>query len=253
MLEFLAKLSAVDMMTISMSAMGLAGGVISTIITMNAKYYEDQRQLRMTVGDLAQKILALRADAELLNIKALKKQEGMEEFVAAHGHNLRTQLTLARLMIDALDQMKRQATATEYEVLAAALTANGDPAADKYWAVAVKQTSNPTARLLLMCQHAYALMRQGREADSERIFAHALAAAKESPYYEGYVHEAEAKALHGIHRHEAAHAAFDRAKASYLTMPDIGARQAALQALASARSTVGLPDPEDARRTVTAA
>jgi hypothetical protein len=239
-MEFLTQLSAVDMATLTMSAVGLIGGVISTLITMNAKHYEDQRQLRMSVGDFAQKILALRAEDDLLNVKALRREERNEEFVLAHANNLRSQKTLARLMMDLLDELKRPASPTEYELLASALTVNGDPAGDKYWRLAIARTADVAGKRAIIIQFAYALMRHGREADGERAFKEALASTGGDPIQEGYIHETRARALHAIRKLPEARAAFDEADAIYQRIAEPGTRTLCRESLASARETVGL-------------
>ena len=239
-MNFLSQLSVVDMATLTMSAVGLIGGIMSTLITMNAKYYEDQRQLRMGVGDFAQKILALRAEDELLNVKALRREERNEEFALAHANNLRSQKTLARLMMDLLEELKRPASPTEYELLGSALTANGDPAGDKYWRLAIARTTDVPGKRAIINQFAYALVRHGREADGERAFAEALASTGGDPVQEGFVHETRGRALHAIRKLPDAKAAFDKADAAYMRIPDEGARQIWRESLASARATVGL-------------
>lgn len=239
-MEFLSQLSVVDMATLTMSAIGLIGGVVSTMITMNAKYYEDQRQLRMSVGDFAQKILALRAEDELLNVKALRREERNEEFVLAHANNLRSQKTLARLMMDLLEELKRPASPTEYELLGSALTVNGDPAGDKYWRLAIARTADIAGKRAIINQFAYALVRHGRQEDGERAFKEALATTAGDPVQEGYVHESRARALHAIRKLADAKAAFDQADAAYTRIADEGTRQICRESLASARATVGL-------------
>jgi len=239
-MAFLTELSAADMASLTMSAVGLIGGVISTMITMNAKRYEDQRQLRMSVGDFAQKILALRAEDELLNVKALRREERNEEFVLAHANNLRSQKTLARLMMDLLEELKRPASPTEYELLGSALTANGDAAGDKYWRLAIARTADVPGKRAIINQFAYALVRNGREADGERAFKEALSTAGGDPVQEGFIHETRARALHAIRRLAEARAAFDQADAAYTRFADEGARQVWRESLASARATVGL-------------
>jgi len=239
-MAFLTELSAADMASLTMSAVGLIGGVISTMITMNAKRYEDQRQLRMSVGDFAQKILALRAEDELLNVKALRREERNEEFVLAHANNLRSQKTLARLMMDLLEELKRPASPTEYELLGSALTANGDAAGDKYWRLAIARTADVSGKRAIINQFAYALVRNGREADGERAFKEALSTAGGDPVQEGFIHETRARALHAIRRLAEARAAFDQADAAYTRFADEGARQVWRESLASARATVGL-------------
>jgi tetratricopeptide (TPR) repeat protein len=239
MKELLAQLRPSDIASLLMSILALTTGAISTFITMSAKRYEDQRQLRMTVGDLAQKILALRAEEEQLNIKTLRKKEGIEEFIAARGYNRKTQHALAKLAIDALDELKRSATATEYEVLALALTANNDPAGDRYWRLAIDRTTDPTALLSLRGQRAYALIGAGRESEGEQVFKEALAAVTH-PVQIGYVHETRGKALHAIGKHKDSIAAFDQAAANYAQLVEPAVRETYLQNLASARATLGL-------------
>lgn len=245
----LSQLTAVDMATLSMSALALVGGAISTLITMNAKYYEDQRQLRMTVGDLAQKILALRAEDDLLNVKALRGEQRNEEFALAHANNLRSQKTLARLMMDALEELKHPASPTEYELLGSALTVNGDVAGDKYWRLAIARTADTAGKRAIINQFAYALIRYGREADGERAFKEALALAGGDPIHEGYTHETRARALHAVRKLPEASAAFDEADRCYLRIAEPGTRDWCRQALASARATVGLarPGPSEPR------
>jgi tetratricopeptide (TPR) repeat protein len=237
--EFLAQLKPSDIASLTMSTLALTAGAISTLITMNAKRYEDQRQLRMTVGDLTQKILALRGEEEQLNIKTLKKKEGIEEFIAARGYNMKTQHALARLAVDALTELKRPATATEYEVLALALTANNDPAGDRFWRLAMERTSDATALLSLRGQRAYALIKNGREAEGEQVFKEALASVTH-PVQIGYVHETRGKALHAAGKPNDARAAFDQAAASYAELTPPAVRDSYLLNLASARTTLGL-------------
>lgn len=246
-MEFLSQLTVVDVATLSMSALALVGGAISTVMTMNAKHYEDQRQLRMVVGDLAQKILALRAEDDLLNVKALRGEARNEEFALAHANNLRSQKTLARLMIDTLRELKCPASATEYELLGSALTVNGDPAGDKYWRLAIARTTDTPGKRAVINQFAYALIRYGREADGERSFKEALVLADGDPIHEGYAHETRARALHAIRRLAEASAAFDEADVCYGRIVDPGTRDWCRQALASARATVGLARAEPAK------
>jgi hypothetical protein len=246
-MEFLSQLTAVDVATLSMSALALIGGAISTVITTNAKYYEDQRQLRMVVGDLAQKILALRAEDDLLNVKALRNEIRTEEFALAHANNLRSQKTLARLMMDTLEQLKHPASPTEYELLGSALTANSDAAGDKYWRLAIARTTDTPGKRAIINQFAYALIRYGRHPEGERAFKEAVALAGGDPIHEGYAHETRARALHAARRLDEASAAFDEADASYGRIVDPGTRDWCRQALASARATVGLARAEPAK------
>lgn len=239
-MEFLSQLTVVDMATLSMSALALVGGVISTAITLNAKFYEDQRQLRMTAGDLTQKLLTLRAEEQLLNIKALRRQEGIEEFTAARDNNMKSQHTLARLMMDTLQELKRPATAAEYEVLAAALTSNGDTAGDKYWRLAIAKTTNPVVKRGVIIQFAYALTRYGRQDDGEIAFKEALTLAGGDPYGEGHTHETRARALHAALKPVEAKAAFEAAETCYSRIADPVTRDVCRKAVASARATVGV-------------
>jgi hypothetical protein len=239
-MEFLSELTVVDVATLSMSALALVGGAISTAITLNAKHYEDQRQLRMTAGDLTQKLLTLRAEEQLLNIRALRQQEGIEEFTSARDNNMKSQHTLARLMMDTLEELKRPATAAEYEVLATALTNNGDPAGDRYWRLAIARTTNPVVKRGIIIQFAYSLTRYGRQADGERAFKEALALAGGDPYGEGHTHETRARALHAALKPVEAKAAFEEADACYQRIADPVARDLCRKALASARTTVGV-------------
>lgn len=239
-MEILSQLSAVDMMTLTMSGLGLVGGVISTVITMNAKHYEDQRQLRMTVGDFAQKILALRAEDDMLNIKALRGEERTEEFNLARANNLRSQKTLARLMMDALDDLKRPASPTEYELLGSALTVNGDNTGDKFWRLAINRTKDAPGKLSILYQYAYTLVRYGREADGEKVFQEALGLAGNDPVQEGYTHQTRGQALHALRKMPEAGQAFDRAHACYSRIAAPGVRDSYLQVLASARQTLGV-------------
>ena len=240
MLELLAKLEPADVASLVMSALALMAGAISTFITVNAKRYEDQRQVRITVGDLAQKILALRGEDELLNVRALRGDEGTQEFIAARNANLRTQQTLVRLMIDMLNDLKRPASAAEYEVLAYALTSGGDATGDKYWRLAFNRSVGKPARIGILSQHAYAKIRFGAPADGERIFAEALDLARNEPAHEGYVHESRGKALHSIGRLNEAAAAFADAQTAFQRIPDEGTRAGYLKNLNSARAMLGL-------------
>lgn len=233
-------ITTTDVASLIMSALGLFAGALSTYIAMNAKYYEDQRQLRTTVGDLAQKMLALRGDEELLNVKALRGEERTEEFATARANNLRTQLALARLMMDMLNDLRRPASAPEYEVLANVLTTNGDPTDNRYWRLAIARSSEKAARLAILAQYGFAKIRFGRQPDGEQIFLEALAMAKGEPVHEGYVHEARGKALHAIRKLADSAAAFNAAEAAYRQIQDEGARDTFLQTLASARKTLGL-------------
>ena len=239
-MELFSQLSTVDAVTLGMSALGLFGGVVSTVITMNAKYYEDQRQLRMTVGDLTQKLLVLRGEDELLNVKALRGEERSEEFALAHANNLRTQNALARLMVDALDLLKRSASSVEYEILATTLTTNGDRSADKYWRLAMGRAREIADRRATLVQYAYALVRFGREVEGEARFEEAMGMAIGDPVQEGYITETRGRALHAIRKAQEARAAFDKAQACYLRIPDEGTRDLCVNALKSARATVGL-------------
>lgn len=239
-MSILSELSATDAASLAMSALGLFAGTLSTFITMNSKYYEDQRQMRTTVGDLAQKILALRGEEELLNVKALRGEERTEEFVTARNNNLRTQLALARLMVDVLNELKRPASAPEYEVLANVLTTNGDPSDNRYWRMAIARSTEKAARLTILAQYAYAKIRFGRQPEGEQIFIEAQALAKGEPVHEGFVHEARAKALHAIRKLADSSSAFDAADAAYRQIQEEGARDTFLQTLASARKTLGL-------------
>lgn len=239
-MDVLSQLSTVDVMTLTMSGLGLVGGVISTLITMNAKHYEDQRQLRMTVGDFAQKILNLRAEDDMLNIKALRGEERTEEFNLARANNLRSQKTLARLMMDALDDLKRPASPTEYELLGSALTVNGDNAGDKYWRLAINRTKDAPGKLGVLYQYAYMLVRYGRESDGEKVFQEALGLAANDPVQEGYTHQTRGQALHAIRRLPEASQAFDRAQNCYVRIEAEGVRNSYLQVLSSARQTLGV-------------
>lgn len=238
--EFLAKLEPADVASLCMSALALMAGALSTFITLNAKRYEDQRQVRITVGDLAQKILALRGEDELLNVKALQGQEGTQEFIAARNANIRTQQTLVRLMIDMLADLKRPASAVEYEVLAYALTSSGEAAGDKYWRLAFDRSTGKAARVGILSQHAYTKMRFVNPADGERLFAQALDLVRNEPVHEGYVHESRGKALHAIGRLDEATAAFAEAEAAFRRIPDEGTRTGYLRNLDSARTMLGL-------------
>lgn len=239
-MDFFSQLTTVDMATLFMSGLGLMGGVISTLITMNAKHYEDQRQLRMTVGDFAQKILALRAEDDMLNIKALRGEERTEEFNLARANNLRSQKTLARLMMDVLEDLKRPASPTEYELLGAALTVNGDPTGDKFWRLAISRTKDAPGKLSILYQYAYTLVRYGREPDGEKVFQEALALAGNDPVQEGYTHQTRGQALHALRKLTEAGQAFDRAESCYARITAPGVRDSYLQVLASARQTLGV-------------
>lgn len=154
-MRFLSQMTPTEMLTLFISALGLMGGIISTLITLSAKRYEDQRQLRTMIGDFTQKLVALRSGDDLLQLKTLRGQEHIEEINLARANNIRSQKTLARMMVDALESFKRPVSPIEYEVLGYALTTAGEKSGDRYWRLAAERTRDPTDTVSLLSLFAF--------------------------------------------------------------------------------------------------
>ncbi len=239
-MPFLPNMTSNETLTLFISTLGLMGGIISTLITLSAKRYEDQRQLRTLIGDFTQKLVALRSEDDLLQLKILRGQGHIEEINLARSSNIRSQKTLARMMVDALESFKRPASPIEYEVLGYALTTVGEKSGDRYWRLAAERTRDPTEAVSLLSLFAFSLFRAGRVADGEDVFREAFAKATGEPMHEGYVHQIRGQALHALRNLDDARTAFDRADASYAKITSPGLRDYHRANNTSARKTLEL-------------